>query len=365
MIRLKEISLIQLFCLVALSQVGVRVLTMPYEESRESGYDAWISVLLGGVIAQVIILIIYRLGKRFADRPLPEYIYAITGRPLGLLINVLFAVYCVESSLLVVVSYSDVINRWVLITTPWFVIIGVTVIVAAYIASSSLQSLTAVTQTIMFMFFICFIFVFISGMGKGDLRHLLPIGTHGITAILKDTLPAFWAYAGYELLLYVFPFVKCKRKRDILITMSLANGFTTFFYVMISIIVLYNFSENQLNSIPEPMLYILRQFHWPVVQSIDILFMTIWLSVTIVTVFVYLFLAARYLAFTGGKEIRNHPVLIWILAAICFAVGVLGSDRQWIFQFASFHNTASIIIIAIVPTILLLVAMARGKREAG
>lgn len=361
MIHLEKISLNQLFCLVILTQVGVHVLTIPYEESRHSGYDSWMSVLIGGVIVQAVILIIYQLGKRYPDRPLPQYIYAIAGKPLGSILNFLFAVYFAEASLMVAVSYSDVINRWVLFETPWFVLIGVSLMIGVYIASSSLRSMATITQTIMVLYLICFMIIFISGMGKGDWRHFLPVGTHGLGSILKDTLPAFWAYAGYELLLYVFPFVTHRKKKDILIAMSLANGCTTFFYVLISFIVTYNFSESQLNSIPEPMVFILRKFNWPVVQSLDILFMTIWLSVTTVTVYVYLFLSARYLAFVGGKEIKKHTLLVWIIGIVCFSIGVWGSDRQWMYKFAAFHNKATVIIIAILPIILFLASMVRGK----
>lgn len=361
MIHLEKISIKQLICLVILTQVGVHVLTIPYEESGNSGYDSWISVLIGGLIAQAVILIIYGLGKRYADRPLPQYIFAITGKPLGSVLNVLIAAYCAESSLMVVVSYSDFLNRWVLFNTPWSVLIGVSFVIAAYIASSSLRSVTEITQTIMIFFLICFAIVMVSGTGRGDLRHFLPVGTHGIVSIMKDALPSFWAYAGYELILYVFPFVKCRKKKDIVIAMSAANGFTTLFYVLISVIVTYSFSESQLKSIPEPMVFILHQFQWPVVQNLNILFMALWLSVTTVTVYIYLFLSARYLAFARGKEIRNHPLLVWMLAIVCFAIGTRGSDRQWLFRFSDYHDISSLIIIAFVPTILLLVSLARGK----
>ncbi|MFC8689628.1 GerAB/ArcD/ProY family transporter [Brevibacillus porteri] len=363
MIHLKKITLNQLICLVILTQVGVHVLTIPYEESRNSGYDSWISVLLGGVIAQVVILIIYRLAIRYPNLSLPQYIFAIVGKPLGIVLNILLAVYCAEASLMILVSYTDVISRWVLLTTPWLVIIGLTVFVSAYIASSSLRSIASITQTIMIMFLICFLIILISGMGKGDFRHFLPIGTHGIGAILKDALPAFWAYAGYELLLYSFPFIKSSKKKDILIAMSVANGFTTFFYGLISVIVTFNFSESQLNSTLYPMIFILRQFKWPIVQTLDILFISIWFTVTTVTVYVYLFLSARYLAFVSGKEMRKHPLLVWGIAIVCFVIGLWGSDRQWILQFSEYHNTATAIIITVVPTVLLLISLARGKAE--
>ena len=365
MIHLEKISLNQLFCLVVLTQVGVRVLSIPYAESSNAGYDAWLSVLIGGLIAQVVILIIYQLGKRYEDRPLPQYIFEIVGKPLGSALNFLIAAFCLESSLMVVVSYSDVLTRWVLFETPWSVLIGISCAIAGYIASSKLRSIATITQTVMLLFFVCFLIIFISGMGNGDWRHFLPIGTHGIGSILKATLPAFWAYAGYELLLYVFPFLKFRRKKDILIAMSLANAFTTFFYVMIAIIVTYNFSERQLNSIPEPMVFILRSFRWPVVQNLDILFMTIWFALTTVTVYVYLFLSARYLAFVFGRGSHTHTLLVWILTVVSFSIGIWGSNRQWMFKFSDFHNKVTVIIIVIIPTFLLLTSLARRKAAEG
>jgi len=360
MIHLKKISINQLICLVILTQVGVSVLSIPYAESRRSGYDSWMSILIGGILAQVVIMIIYQLGKRYPDQSVQQYVFTILGKPLGSIFNLIFALYCAQSSVMVVISYSDVLNRWVLFQTPFFVLIGISLVVAAYIASSTLRSISTITQSILSMFLICAVIIFISGMGKGDWRNFMPIGTHGIGSILKDSIPAFWAYAGYELLLYVFPFVKCNKKKDILIAMSIANGLTTFFYLLITIIVTYNFSENQLNTVTEPMVYILRKFRWPVVQSLDILFMTLWLSITTVTVYVYLFLSARYFAYVGRKEIRKHPLIVWIIAIICFAIGIWFSDRQYIFKFSDYHNKVTMVMIA-VPTILLLISYVREK----
>lgn len=361
MIQLKKISINQLICLVILTQIGVSVLSIPYAESRRSGYDSWMSIVIGGIFAQVVIIIIYQLGKRYPNQSLQQYIFSILGKPLGSLMNLLFALYCAQSSIMVVISYTDVLSRWVLFQTPFYVIVGISLFVAAYIASSKLRSIATITQSILSMFLISVLIIFISGVGNGDWRHFMPIGTHGIGAILKDAVPAFWAYAGYEILLYIFPFVNCNKKKDIFIAMSIANGITTLFYLMLTVIVTYNFSEDQLNTITEPMVYILRKFRWPVVQSLDILFMTLWLSVTSVTVYVYLFLSARYFAFVGSKEIRKHPLIVWIVAILCFTVAIWFSDRQSLFKFAAYHNKATMIMIALVPTLILFISFLRDK----
>jgi len=361
MIHLKKISINQLICLVILTQVGVRVLLIPYDESRYSGYDAWISVIIGGLLAQLMILIMYQLGKRYPVQPFQQYVKTIVGKPLGLLLNIIFGVYYFSSSLMVGVAYADVMSRWLLFETPWIVLIGLSFAIAAYVASSPLRSISTITQSIMCIFLICAVIIVISGIGKGDWRHFLPIGTHGMGDILKGALPTFWAYAGYDLILTVFPYVNTRKKKNVFIAMSVANGVTTLFYLFIAVIVIYNFSESQLNTITEPMVFILRKFRWPVVQSLDILFMTLWFSMTTVTVYVYLFLSARYLANVGRKEIQNHSILVWIIAILCIIVGMWGSDRQRVFHFSHFQNNFSMAIIAVIPTILLLISYIQAK----
>ncbi|PEJ51254.1 spore gernimation protein [Bacillus sp. AFS002410] len=361
MFHLKKISLNQLVCLVILTQIGVHALSIPYSESRRSGYDSWMSILLGGVFAQLVIIMIYQLGKRYPNQSLQQYIVSIIGKPLGILVNILFAAYCAESTLMVIVSYADVMNRWVLFETPWFVLIGLSVFIVAFVAASSLRSIATLTQSFTGMFFVCLVIICISGYGKGDWRHFFPIGTHGIVAILKDSVPSLWAYAGYDLLLYAFPFVACRKKSQILLAMSVANGITTLIYFVISVIVTYNFSENQLNLISEPMVFILRKFRWPVVQSLDIVFMTIWLSVTTITAFVYLFLSARYLAFVGRKENHRHVLIVWLIASVVFGIGSFFADRQSLFSFIDFHNKTTFLFTSALPVFLLIVSFVRGK----
>ncbi|MEK3884478.1 GerAB/ArcD/ProY family transporter [Paenibacillus sp. PL2-23] len=361
-IRLTKITAFQLFALVILNQVGFNVLTIPFPQSHDAGYDAWLSILLGGVWAQLIILVIYWLCTRYPDMPLPQSIRLIAGQAVGTFLNLIIAIYCLESSLLIIVSYADVINRWVLYATPWSVLIGISIFIAAYVASSTLRVIATITQTIILMFLLCLILIFISGMGKGSFLHFLPMGAHGLGPILKASLPAFWVYAGYELLLYVFPYVDNRSHKKTLLVMTAANGATTFLYVMVALIVTHNFNESQLSAIPEPLIFLLRQFNWPVMQSLDILMIAVWFSITTVTAYVYLFLAARYFAFIRKSEIRRHGLLVFIFAVIMFLAGLWGSDRSHIHLFSNYHNIATVVVVAAMPAILLIVSLARGKK---
>ncbi|MFF2875314.1 GerAB/ArcD/ProY family transporter [Gottfriedia sp. NPDC057991] len=365
MIHLKKISINQLICLVITTQIGAHVLSIPYTESRHTGHDSWMPVLAGGVFAQVVILVIYQLGKRYPTYTFQQYLYQIVGRPIGVIINILLALFCTQNCIIVVISFADILHRWVLYETPWIVIVGFSFAIAAYTASSSLRSLSTVSQSVITVLVICTVIIIISGMGKGSWLHFLPIGTHGIVAVLKDSIPIFWAYTGFELLLYVFPFVQCKKKIDIFFAMSLANSLTTFFYLLVCVIATYNFSENQLDTITEPIVFILRKFRWPVVQSLDIVFITMWLLITTATVYMYLFLSARYMASIRKKEINRHSLLVWLLAGLGFVVSCFFVDRQRMFRYSEVHNVLSFIMIVVLPTALLLGSILREKVAKG
>ncbi|MFB7142583.1 GerAB/ArcD/ProY family transporter [Gottfriedia sp. NPDC056225] len=168
MIHLKKISINQLICLVITTQIGAHVLSIPYTESRHSGHDAWMSVLIGGVFAQLVIVLIYQLGKRYPTLTSQQYVYQIVGRPIGVIVNLLFAIYCAESSIMVAISYSDILHRWVLYETPWIVLVGFSFLMAAYTASPSLRSMSTVSQSVLTLLVISAAIIIISGIGKGN-----------------------------------------------------------------------------------------------------------------------------------------------------------------------------------------------------
>ncbi|MFF2876135.1 GerAB/ArcD/ProY family transporter [Gottfriedia sp. NPDC057991] len=361
MIQLKKITLNQLVCLLVMNQVGAYVLSVAYVGSKHSGSDSWIVILLDGLFVQMMIFIIYLLAKRYPDQSLPQYIFLIVGKPLGSLFNLLFGLYFMFVSLMVVVSYSDILSRWVLIETPWFVLVGMILLISAYAATTPLRSIATTTQVIAGLFLVCVVIIFISGFGKGEWDYFLPIGRHGIQGIMEDAYQVLWAFAGYELLFHLFPYVKRKKESHILVAATLTNAITTSFYLMIILIVNYNFSEKKLATVSEPIVYILRKFSWAIVQSLDIVFMTIWLAVIVSTVYLNLYMSARHLSFLRKKEIPKYRLFVWIATIVSFTGGVLVDDRQILFKLTTIQNRNSAIFIVIVPILLFIISSIRKR----
>lgn len=353
----ESISARQLFYLVLLMQIGTRVLSLPYDEAQYAGSQGWMAVLLGGLIAQANIVFLWWLGKRHPDQNLFQYVHSLTGKPIGFLFTVVYALYFTLSALVVSVIYIEILNRWVLPQTPWSVLLLLFFVICGYAAMSSLRVLTSISHSLIYIVIAGYILVLFSGVKEGDIRNVMPLFNGGGSSFAQGIMIGWSACLGYDLLLYVFPFVKSPNPKKILGAMTWANGLTTLFYLTVVFICSLNFTPEQTSRVPEPIVFIMKQIKWETVQSLDIVFITLWLTVIAATVFVYLHLAAKAVCHVGGIPKGNSVVWVWICTGICFAIGLWLPDRKTIEEVTSQpYNIYSLICVVAIPLLLLTVS---------
>src|SRR5690625_2578234 len=93
MIGKNNITTFQLIFLLIHFQIGVGVITLPYDVYMKAKSDAWISILLTGVIIQLIILLYGALIKRFPSSNLYDIVQILFGRIFGKIFIILYRIY--------------------------------------------------------------------------------------------------------------------------------------------------------------------------------------------------------------------------------------------------------------------------------
>ncbi|QHW33675.1 endospore germination permease [Paenibacillus rhizovicinus] len=350
----------QLFTLIFMSQIGLEVLSLPHVEASIAGHDTWLAILLSGLAAQAGIMLLWWLGSRYPARNFFAYSATIVGRPLGAFVNLLYGCYYTLSGYVLIMLYIDILNRWIFILTPRWVLVLMMVIICGYAATSSLRKLANITQSFMILPLIGFLLIVFSGVYGIDARNLLPILPGGWNPVVKGAYTAFTAYVGYDLLMYAYPYVQTKSKKRLLAAMTLANACTMVYYVAVCLICSMSFSLKQLTLIPEPIVYVLKNYRLAVVQSIDILFLTFYVSIIGSTVFVYFFMAAKAFMHLRGRGLGNQMMWIWLIAGACFIGGFFLKKRSALLGLANIQDQLSIIMVVALPVILLVISGLRG-----
>ncbi|MFC5530291.1 GerAB/ArcD/ProY family transporter [Cohnella yongneupensis] len=365
MIKEETITGKQLITLVIMTQLGTEVLSLPHVMAEKAGHDTWLAVLLSGLIAQAGIVLIWWLGSRYPLRNLYAYIPLIVGKPIGACVNLLYGGYYALSGLLLTAVYSDILKRWMFVLTPRWIIIVMLLIVCGYAATSTLKRLAYLSQSFMIFAYISFLLIVFSGTYGLDTLNLLPVFSGGWSPILTGAYTAFSAYVGYDLLLYAYPYVRTQSKNKLLLVMTLANGCTVVFYVAVCLICSMKFSLTQLTVIPEPIVFILKNYKIEILQSIDILFLIFYVCIVSATIYVYFFMAAKAFQHIRSNGLGKQYVWVWTIVGACFIGGFFMTKRHDLLRFSSIQDKLTILMIVIVPAVLLMISGLRGTVRSG
>ncbi|WP_308639769.1 GerAB/ArcD/ProY family transporter [Paenibacillus silvisoli] len=354
----------QLFVLVFMAQLGTEVLSLPHAEAGIAGHDTWIAVLLSGLAAQAGILLIWWLGSRYPARNFFAYTSLIVGRPIGLCINFMYGCYYVISGYLLTLVYADILNRWIFVMTPKWLLILMLLIIGSYAATSTLKRMAFISQSFMFLSVIGFLLIGFSGLYGVDLRNLLPVLPNGWYPVFKGTYTAFTAYVGYDVLLYAFPYVQKQNKKKILLAMTSANICTTVYYIAVCMICTTMFGIKQLLVIPEPIVFILKNYQVEILQSIDNLFLVFYACIVTSTTYVYFFMAAKAFQHLRAQGLGKQYVWVWGIAGICFIGGFFLTKRSDMLMLGEKQDMLSVIFLMAMPVILLIISGMRGTRRS-
>ncbi|WP_096434515.1 GerAB/ArcD/ProY family transporter [Alteribacter populi] len=352
----------QLFFFIVQTQIGIGILGLPFNVFEEAQWDGWMSVLISGLAIQVVIFITYGLASRFPDELFFQYIHKLVGRFFGKVITLIYTFYFTAVCILILVLYDQMIDIWLFPNTPNWVIMLLLITAALYLTREKLHIITRFYVFVSILLVLVIIILLISLTTINPL-YILPIGYNGIPAILKGVLAAMQAMIGYGVFLYIFPYVAFKKKTEVLLTVTYANILVTGIYTFTVAITFMFFSPQEIKLVPQPLLYMLKTFTSPIVDRLDLLFLAIWIVSVTTSLMTYLYLASL----SSAQLLKGVPrkKLVTFLAFFVYFIALGPENDLTIQNLADGVDNANLIATILIPFILYLIAIFRGKPNKG
>ena len=340
-----------LFFLIIQAQIGIGILTLPNVLYSEVQQDAWISLLIAGAIAQVVIVILVRLGKVSVKENFYELSSNLLGKYLGRALNICYVLYFITFSMLLLILVSDVINVWILHRTPRWAVILLILLAASYIAKEHLLTISKSFLVFSLLFVFLIVLLIIAYMQDVHFGRLLPIPANEPLHILKSSPQAFVSLIGFEVILFIMPFLQ--KPAESLKVLSIANGFTVSLYLFLLITCIVYFSGDQIKLVNEPLLYLLRGLSFEHIERIDIIFLSFWIIPITTTLVVQLFNASLGVQnlFSIGRSTS-----VYVIVGILFLLGMFPISNFIKDSLSSLMTYLNIIFIFFIPTLLLIIA---------
>lgn len=349
----------QWFSLLVCGILGSGILTLPRLVAAEASRDGWLSIVVAGAGAWLLAGLVWLLCKKFPTKTLAEMSRTILGKPLGILVSLLYALYTFAFGGAVLRMFLELIKTWILIWTPTPVILLAFLLPVVYISRMGAATLGRLTEFIAMLTGLVFL-LWLAPAGDFNLLNLRPVGAEGVLAILRGAEKATFSFLGVEVMLVFFPLIS-NRKKALKVTLMALTAITLLYVG--NILLIFGARGVEYTMLQKwPLMTYLRVGRLPVVQRVDALVLFFWTAQIISELAIQYYAGTITLAsFTGN---RYHDIWALVCWPLIYLVVSIPLRLSQVFDYTEILGRWGVVGIIAVVVLLLLVAKLRGLDES-
>jgi spore germination protein (amino acid permease) len=291
-------------------QTGIGIVGLPRIVYVAAKHDAWISVFLGGITCSIVLAAMVLMLRKYDSADLYGIQVDIFGEWIGNALNIFYMLYLTLSYFIILMNYIEIVQVWIFPDLPTWQFSLVLILLTIYAVNGGIRVIVGVaflsvlgTSWLAFILFV--------PMRYSDPKHLLPILNVDLTHILSGVYKTSLSLMGFELIMFLYPYVKNKKR--VFLFSQIGNLYTTIIFTLVTIISITFFSENGLARTIWPLLSMFKIVRLPNLERFEFIAVSFWMLVILPNMCVYLWAASK-----GFSRIINWKQRkgIWILGLL-------------------------------------------------
>lgn len=336
-----QLTKVQLFLLMFIIQTGFVYTSFQTSIIEHGKRDATIQF--------IVIALVFFLQLLFFER-MHQYFF------LSGLTKIIYLLYWLLYIIVYVIYITYILTAWAFPNTPTIVIISIFLLVCFYASVSRPETAVNIGVVLlpMLLLFIIFMLVAIPDL---HVTNLLPLFYDRGNTWWMGFLYSTTAFGGAEMYVILRKYLIKSEKINKKILSIYFTILTLFYLISISFTLMF-FALEGIKLIPEPILYILHSVDVTFVKRLDLFFVYIWLSWSLVTIVNYV-LVMRLVYF---EKKQKSPVLQQFIFFTIVGLTANFLVRFTVLDFIKEHIVyLNITFTLLVPILIIIVNKIRGR----
>ncbi|HWO95390.1 MAG TPA: GerAB/ArcD/ProY family transporter [Bacillus sp. (in: firmicutes)] len=309
------------FFLINGMQVGIGVLSFQRTIAKSSGHDAWIPVIAAGMIAHLLIWMIYKMLDKEKGDLITIHQHTF-GKWAGGLLSIFFFLFFLVDSITVLRTYIEVIQVWMFPLMKTWPFAFVFLLSVYYVVSNGFRTVTGICFLGVILPLYLFL-TFLFPLKFSDIRNLLPVWDHSLMDMAVSTKDMTFSYMGIQLIFLYYPFIQKPETSQK--WAHYGNLFSMIIYLFITLVTLVYFKQGHLLRTTWPTLTMWKIIEFPFVERFEFIGIASWAMIILPIICLNLWGASR-LAKQLFK-VKQRKALVFLLL-ICFIGNVLLIDQK-------------------------------------
>lgn len=355
-----QISTNQTVMLIVNFIFGAGILILPRSVTdKVKTPDGWISVIISGLLITLLAFLLVKLCKQYPNETYFQFTQKIIGKWLGISLSIIIIIYYICLSALEVRVMAETTRLFLLQGTPNWAILIPFLWVGLYLVLGGINPIARILEIIFPITVFFFLLVIFLGIGIIEIDNLRPVLGNGIKPVLNGLKTTSLSFSGFEVILFIFMFMKDKTK--VSKTIMFGIGIPFIFYTITVVAVVGAFSVDGVLLQTWPVLTYIRSYDIQglFVERFDSLLLVIWIMQIFAT-----FIIAFYICSLGMAQIFNKksikPFLFGTLPFI-YIIAMIPKDINQTFLLGDTIGNAAFYLFGIVPLLLLVISFVRKK----
>jgi spore germination protein len=358
----QEIGQKDLAIAVASVVIGVGILSLPRTLAKLThGIDGWMSIVIGGLFSMFFAWVIAKLASRFPNMTFYDYVQLITTRSVAVVVTLLVAI-----SFLAVVSFEiravgSITQLYMFNRTPVEVISLVFLLLVIYGVSGPSVGLLRVNLMFLPIVIGIVLIVQLFNLGFFETENLRPYFKTNLIPILQGAQETSLAFVGYGILLFYTAYINKPKKAPRAAIIGMSIPLVT--YLIMYLFVIGVFSNESAGAILFPSIEIAKEVEVPgeFFERFESVFFTIWIMAIFTTAAMAYDVAIIALRSVFKRKVKRITLLL-VLSPFLYIGAMMPQDLTQLSQFGERVAYIALFSTALIPTILLLIAILRGVK---
>ncbi|MGG2095019.1 endospore germination permease [Bacillus sp. S13(2024)] len=311
-----EITLMQYIFLINGMQVGTGVLALPRVLAEKAGTDGWIAILIAGLLSTTAGIFIVKTSQRYPDYTLYDILIRLFGRIVGKVMVVIYMIYFIFYSGIILVNAMLYLKGWLLPKTPDYIIIFLFAIPTFFVARNGIHIIGRYNELAFYMTFWIALFFLIPLRENSTWLHLFPLLKDGWVPVLKAVPTTVYTFLGFDVAFFLYPFLQ--KKQYAVHGIVIANILSTLFYLFTTLICFAYFSPDSITEFNQPVLNLLKVIEFRFLERFDMVLLAIYLMVVSKAWIPCIYCAVFCSSQLRGKQDHSSDVIVLLLFIIGF-----------------------------------------------
>ncbi|NLU37147.1 MAG: endospore germination permease [Clostridiales bacterium] len=361
-----KLNSMQMMTLISAGTLGVDILTVPRRMVESSGQDAWISILLGGLLTLIFGTLAYILAVQYPDKDFPEILISIGGKFFGRLMLLIVAIYVLLYLGLSIKIFVQALLVFLLDKTPVFILMLLMNLVAGYAVVKGLETIGRVVDILFPLTIFTIFFVMLLALPQADPIRLKPILYNNDKNVLKSIIPAAQRFTGVGLILYYFKHTN-KSKSSFLWFLA-GICIPVFSYTALTLITIMVFGIKETAILTYPPLTLIKAIRFPIsfLERLESFAAVFWIGIVFNAAVLFYYSSLRNITVFFSIPEKYEIYAIWAHLPLLMMIGQAESNVWEVLDGTPIIRTVQfLIVLGMIPLLAGYTFLKNRRRRPG